>query len=317
MNWTANYPVELSAPDIEPYRAGNTGIPYYTTFDSGAAGPHVLINALVHGNELCGAIAVDTLMRRQVRPARGRLTFGFCNVAAYRRFDPKDPNATRYVDEDFNRLWDNATLDGDRRSVELERAREIRPLIDTVDYLLDIHSMQHRTVPLMMAGPIEKGRTLAAALGYPRYVVADAGHAAGRRLRDYAGFADPESPKNALLVECGQHWESGASGIALEACFRFLLHFDMIDQSVADADLSPTEAGQQIIQVTDAVTIQTDGFRFSGDFKGMECLPEAGTEIGRDGDRKVLTPYDNCVLIMPSRRLNKGQTAVRLGRLIG
>ena len=317
MSGTANYPVELSAPDIEPYRAGNTGIPYYTTFDSGAAGPHVLINALVHGNELCGAIAVDTLMRWQVRPPRGRLTLGFSNVAAYHRFDPADPNATRYVDEDFNRLWDAGTLEGRRRSVELDRAREIRPLIDTVDHLLDVHSMQHRTVPLMMAGPLEKGRALAAALSYPRYVVADAGHAAGRRLRDYAGFGDPKSPKNALLVECGQHWESAAAGVALEACLRFLLHFEMIDPSVAAAHLSPTEARQQIIQVTDAVTIETDGFRFSSDFKGMECLPEAGTEIGRDGDKKVLTPYDNCVLIMPSRRLNRGQTAVRLGRLIG
>jgi hypothetical protein len=38
--------------------------------------------------------------------------------------------------------------------------------------------------------------------------------------------------------------------------------------------------------------------------------------LGRDGERDVLTPYDNCVLIMPSRRLTKGQTAVRLGRLV-
>jgi hypothetical protein len=30
----------------------------------------------------------------------------------------------------------------------------------------------------------------------------------------------------------------------------------------------------------------------------------------------VTTPYDDCVLIMPSRRLDKGQTAVRLGRYV-
>jgi len=38
--------------------------------------------------------------------------------------------------------------------------------------------------------------------------------------------------------------------------------------------------------------------------------------IGHDGDRPVATPYDNCVLIMPSLRLNKGNTAVRLGRIV-
>ena len=29
------YRVELTPPDIEPYRAGNTGIEYVTTFDGG------------------------------------------------------------------------------------------------------------------------------------------------------------------------------------------------------------------------------------------------------------------------------------------
>lgn len=317
MSGYPSYTVELEAPDLGSYRAGNTGVPYYTTFDSGTDGPHVLINALVHGNELCGAIAMDYLLRRRVRPTRGRLTLGFANVAAYLRFDPADPNATRYVDEDFNRVWDIATLEGDRTSVELERAREIRPLIDTVDYLLDIHSMQHRTVPLMMAGPLEKGRTLARAIGLPRHVIADAGHAAGRRLRDYAGFADPASPRNALLVECGQHWERAAPGIAIETSMRFLLHFGMIDRRAAEPHLSTDIPPPQVIEVTDAVTITTDRFRFAGDFVGMECLPKAGMTIGFDGDTAIVTPYDNCVLIMPTRRLAKGQTAVRLGRLIG
>ena len=40
-----NYAVELTPPDIEPYRAGNTGIDYVTTFDSRVAGPHVLVTA--------------------------------------------------------------------------------------------------------------------------------------------------------------------------------------------------------------------------------------------------------------------------------
>jgi hypothetical protein len=31
----------------------------------------------------------------------------------------------------------------------------------------------------------------------------------------------------------------------------------------------------------------------------------------------VRTPYDDCVLIMPSRRSGRGQTAVRLGRYVG
>ena len=82
----------------------------------------------------------------------------FMNVEAFLIFDPENPTASRYVDEDFNRLWTTEVLDGNRDSVELRRARELRPIVDTVDFLLDIHSMQTVTPPLMMAGPLSKGR---------------------------------------------------------------------------------------------------------------------------------------------------------------
>jgi hypothetical protein len=36
--------------------------------------------------------------------------------------------------------------------------------------------------------------------------------------------------------------------------------------------------------------------------------------IAHDGSKPVTTPYDDCALIMPSRRTAAGQTAVRLGR---
>ena len=313
-------PIELEPPPIEAYRDGNTGIPYYTTFDSGRPGPHVLVNALIHGNEYCGAIALDFLFRQAIRPQRGRLSFGFANVEAYRRFDPNDPTASRFVDEDMNRVWSEAILSAPRRSIELDRAREIRPLVDTVDLLLDIHSMQNCTVPLSLSGPWPKGRALARAIGTPAHIVVDAGHAAGTRLRDYDRFGDPDDPRNALLVECGQHWEAPAADVAIECTLRFLLHVDVIDMETAGPHLvaeqdAPSDP-QRVIEVTDVVTITTDRFAFAKPFIGMECLPAAGSVIGRDGDRPIVTPYDDCILIMPSRRLVKGQTAVRLGRMV-
>ena len=46
---------ELGRPDIAAWRAGNTGVEGVWHFDSGRSGPAVMISALVHGNELCGA----------------------------------------------------------------------------------------------------------------------------------------------------------------------------------------------------------------------------------------------------------------------
>lgn len=60
-----HYPIELDLPDIRPYAEGNCGIPYVFTFDSGVPGPHVLVNAITHGNE-CD---VSTLFRTKNQTA--------------------------------------------------------------------------------------------------------------------------------------------------------------------------------------------------------------------------------------------------------
>jgi len=313
------YPVELTPPDIEPYRRGNTGIEYVTTFTAAQPGPHVVVCAVTHGNEICGAIAVDKLFRAGFRPRRGKLTLAFDNVAAYREFDSRYPIASRYVDEDFNRLWSPATLDGPRQSTELARARALRPVVEAADFLLDLHSMQHPTAPLMLAGVLPKSVQLARQVGIPELIICDPGHAAGPRMRDYGGFSDPASPKAALLIECGQHWERRAAEVATDVTLRFLIAVgaatpdDLAALSGPDFDAHPR---QRVIEVTEAVTISGDRFEFVDDFRGLEVLPKKGSLIGHDGTREVRTPYDDCILIMPSRRLVKGQTAVRLGRFV-
>src|SRR5258708_4334852 len=198
--------VELQAPDIERHRRSDTGTDFVHTLASGKPGPHVLVNALTHGNEICGAIAVDRLLRDGVRPVRGTLTLAFANVEAFSRFDRERPYATRFVDEDFNRVWTPSTLDGPRRSVELDRARQLRPFVDAADYLLDIHSMLEPSPAVMICGPLEKGIRFAFEVGIPEHVVSDTGHSNGTRMRDYGGFGAPASPENALLVDWGQHW---------------------------------------------------------------------------------------------------------------
>ena len=117
------YPVSLVPPDISSYRVGNTGVEYIHQLDSGMPGPHVMISSVVHGNELCGAIAVDHMLQNNVRPLKGKLSLAFMNVDAYLSFDPDNPSASRYLDEDFNRLWTKELLEGDRSSIELRRAR--------------------------------------------------------------------------------------------------------------------------------------------------------------------------------------------------
>jgi predicted deacylase len=310
-------PIEVEFPDIARWQAGNTGISYTWRFTAERPGPRVTIQALTHGNEVCGAIANDWLLREKVRPLRGTLTVTFANVQAFRSFDPADPYASRCVEEDFNRLWTAEVLDGERRSADLTRARELRPLYDETDYLLDLHSMTDPCPPLALAGRQRKGLELAQAVGVPEHIVIDAGHAAGKRLRDYGAFDDPVDPRNALLVECGQHWERAAPEVAKQASLRFLRHFGMIDPDFLEQHLDATALpAQRAIQITDVVTIETDDFAFVRPVAGLDVIAEAGSLLARDGGREVCTPYAQAVLIMPTRQPRKGETAVRIGRYV-
>ncbi len=315
---TGIYKIEIEPIDIEPYRSGNIGIPYMTTFDSGANGPHVMVMAVTHGNELCGAITVDWLFKQQVRPKRGKLTLGFSNWRAYKTFDTQDPLASRFVDEDINRVWDEQVLDGARITAELERARELRPLIEEIDFMLDIHSMTTFCEPLILSGAHKKGRDLAGAIAIPEYVVCDAGHAAGTRMRDYGGFGDPSSFKNALLVECGQHWEQRSVQVAHDVTLQFLGYFDLIDRDFVEGNLNQkANPIQKFIEVSGPYTIMADQpFTWKDDYVGFEVIEKAGTILGWDGSEVVRTPYNNCVLIMPNRLKGKGHSALRFGRYI-
>ncbi len=307
--------VELKAPDIERHRRSATGTDFVHTLESGKPGPHVMVNALTHGNEICGAIVVDRLLREGLKPTRGRLTLAFANVEAFSRFDPANPYATRFVDEDFNRVWTPAVLDGPRNSTEMRRARELQPFVQAADYLLDIHSMLEPSPPVMICGPLEKGIRFAFDVGIPEHIVSDTGHANGTRMRDYGGFGDPASQKNALLVECGQHWERSAERVAWQTTWRFLRHLDVVERAAADRVIEPAGA-QKLIRVTDAVIASTPAFRFARPFSGLEVIARQGDVIAWDGDQAVRAPYDNCVLIMPvPNNVKTGLTAVRLGRV--
>jgi hypothetical protein len=313
----ARAPIEVAFPELSRWQQGNTGIAYAWRFDSGEPGPRLVVQALTHGNEVCGAIALDWLLSNGFRPCRGTFTAIFANVAAYATFDRADPYASRCLDEDFNRVWSDAVLGSTRQSAELARARELRPLYDACDALLDLHSMTDPCPPLALCGRRAKGLGLARAVGVPAHIVIDAGHAAGTRLRDYAFFDEPDDPRNALLIECGQHWERAAPEVARQAMLRFLAHFGVADTSFAQAHV-PRDAPppQTAIEVTHAITIESETFAFAMPVQGLGVVAKRGTLLARDGERELFTPYDDCVLIMPTRRPKRGETAVRLGRFV-
>jgi predicted deacylase len=310
------YRIEISPPDISAYRQCNTGVDYVHVMDSGKPGPAVMVQALTHGNEFSGAIALDYLFREKVAAARGKLVLAFANVAAFARFDFSDPDRSRYIDEDYNRVWADDVIGGSRDSAELRRARELRPFVDAADYLLDLHTMTEPCRPIMVCGMLDKGAEFARRVGVPADLLIDTGHPAGLRMRDRGGFGDPKSAKNALLIEAGQHWERSSVDVAIDTTLRFLKATGAVDAGWVDARLQLKPAAKQrVVRVTQPITAASKEFRFVQPWKGLEVIEKAGTVIATDGDKVWRTPYDACVLVMPSTaHVKPGNTMVRLGR---
>ena len=307
--------VRLTPPDIRPWVAGNA-LPGVWSFTAPASGPHVALVAVMHGNEIAGAVLLDRWLRAGLRPLRGRLSLIFANLAAYGRFAADDPLATRFLDEDMNRVWDTETLAGGRRSCELKRARELLPLLQTVDVLLDLHSMLWPSDSLILAGEAPRAHRLGLALGTPPLVVADHGHEAGRRLIDHARFTTGAEGPTALLLEAGHHWqEATVTQMEVSAARLLRLH------GVVAADAPPlppppaTEApAARLATVTRTVTAATDKFAFVRAFRGGDVIAARNTLIALDGEAEIRTPHADCLLVMPCQRVSRGHTAVRLAR---
>lgn len=303
----------IAAPDLTQFVAGNTGVEGFTTLDSGLAGPHVVAVSLIHGNEFAGAIVLAELLGTKFRPLRGRLTLGFANLAAFARFDAQNPTAARYVEEDMNRVWDDYQLFGVRHSLELDRARNIRPLIDTADMLLDLHTMLWPADPALLCGAGPRGRALAGAIGTPGMVIADAGHVGGKRLIDYGRFTEgAEQNAACVLVEAGPHWHEAAVTQCRATLRSLLRHAGMIEAAAPPRRPAFAPSFARVVQT---VTARSNRFQFVRPYRGGDVIRQAGTVIAYDGEEKVVTPEDNMMLVMPALRVSHGQTAVRLARI--
>lgn len=318
-------PFELPVPDISAWRAGNTGVPGVWRFDSGQPGRHVLITALIHGNEICGAWALKGLLESGLRPQRGVLTLAFCNLAAFDRLDLARHDAARFAEEDLNRQWSPERMAGGQ-SLERRRAAELRPVAEAADWLLDLHSMHEPSAPLLLTGVQPRNLALAQRLRAPEHIVIDAGHADGVRLRDFGRWGLPDAAAGdacSLLIECGFHGAASSRLVAQDLCARFLQQAGTVDAATAAQRLpgwqQPDAPRQWALRVDGAAVARSERFAFTQPFTGLELIAQAGTIIGHhDGPglgEPVRTPYDDCVLVMPStRQARAGVTVVRFAR---
>ncbi|MFN7856408.1 MAG: succinylglutamate desuccinylase/aspartoacylase family protein [Acidovorax sp.] len=306
-----NPPVfEVLPRDLSAYRRGNVGIDYVHRFDSGKPGPHVLVNALTHGNEICGMVAASHLLDTGVRPRIGTLTISFANVAAYESFDQTRPFESRQLVHNLNRIWSGAELDGTAESPELLRARELRPVVAAADHILDIHSTSHNVEPFWVYPAYARNAQVALGIGTPSvHLVMPSGLGSGTPLIQHGRHGQAHSDGVAVVVECGQHFLQSAADMATAVSLDFLAHFGLIAPRTA---ARPTGAPRRY-ELLETCMVRTPDFAFVRPLIGFEVFAKDEL-IATDGAQEIRALCDDCTVLMPTREPIVGREAVYLTR---
>ena len=301
---------EVLPQSLDKWRAGNTGIDYVHRFESGQPGPHVLVNALTHGNEFCGMAAAVHLLEAGVRPRIGTLTVSFANVEAYESFRQDDPFASRQLVHNLNRIWSDEWLGGNQDSPELRRARELRPVVAAADHILDIHSTAQEVEPFWVYPAFERNAKVALALGRPDiHLVMPAGLNTGTPLIQHGEHGKAHAKGVALVAECGQHFRQSSADLAIDVARRFLAHFGLVDRDPS----WPAVRAQRRFELLSTAVVKAQGAHFMRPLKGLESFAK-GELIGFDGEAQVRSPCDGCTVFMPARKPVTGREFVYLTR---
>jgi len=301
---------EVLPRDLSAYREGNTRIDYVHRFESGRPGPHVLVNALTHGNEVCGMVAATHLLDTGVRPKAGTLTVSFANVDAYESFDREKPFASRQLVHNLNRIWSPEWLDGQQDSPELRRARELRPVVAAADHILDIHSTAQVVAPFWVYPGFARNAAAALAIGAPGiHLVMPRGLNTGTPLIQHGRHGSEEGAGVALVAECGQHFLQASADMAVDVTLRFLAHFGLVER---DPD-APVPAAPRRFELLATPLVRTESFRFVRPLAGLETFAKDDL-IATDGADEIRALCDDCTVFMPARTPIVGREAVYLTR---
>ena len=300
--------IEVLPRDLSAYRHGNVGIDYVHRFESGRPGPHVLVNALTHGNEFCGMTAATHLLDTGVRPRIGTLTVSFSNVAAYESFDPARPFESRQLVHNFNRIWSPQWLDGPEDSPELRRAREMRPVLAAADHILDLHSTSQDVTPFWVYPAFERNAAAALAIGRPSvHMVMPGGLGSGTPIIQHGRHGEADGHGVALVAECGQHFLRSTSALAVEVALDFVAHFGLIERAVQ------AQGPQRRFELLQTLLVKTPEFAFTRPVIGFESYAK-GELIATDGVDEIRAPCEDCTILMPTRKPVVGREAVYLTR---
>ncbi|MFT7433602.1 MAG: putative deacylase [Alphaproteobacteria bacterium] len=262
------------------------------TFKGINSGKHLLILGAIHGNEVCGPIAIQKIISEiklgHLNILKGQVTFiPVCNKAAYDK-------GIRYIVQDLNRC---IFLHDSPKNNEQKIANVICKAIDTCDILLDIHSMTAQCKPSAFEDKQTVGDQALVECLHVETI--------------FTGWLDKHNEKNecattayaqnkripATTLECGQHADPLSIEVAYINILNVLSKFGLIKHDIKTF-LKPRR-----IKLYDTFRKEADS-TFTREWKNLDPLKK-GDIIGTKGDHKFVSPIDGFI-IMPSTQAKPG-----------
>ncbi|MBP6902387.1 MAG: succinylglutamate desuccinylase/aspartoacylase family protein [Burkholderiaceae bacterium] len=276
------------------------------SYSGRAPGTRLIVTGAVHGNEVCGTLAIrrliDQIDRGELAIARGQLTLvPVTNPLAHAK-------GVRAGDRNLNRALGPAAIP---REFEDHVANWLCPLLAAHQVLLDLHSFQSNGRPFVMVGPLDnrgpvepfeqaaREEAWVRVLGVDRAVDGWLGtyaHGVARRQAEAAaaglsgtldlnpnyGVGTTEYMRAqggcALTLECGQHQDPAAPEVAYRAIRHTLAHFGLTDEP-APAPVPQIEA----LSLHEVIDKRHANDRFARPWQSFDALAE-GELIGTRAD---------------------------------
>ena len=300
------------------------------TYHGLAPGPRLLVLGAVHGNEICGSLAIGQLLqdidKGTLTIERGTVTFvPVTNPLAHQL-------KQRVGDRNLNRNMAPSAIPQD---FEDRIANVLCPLLDAHDVLLDLHSFHTGGAPFVMIGPqnnlgalepfshATEEMQLALHTGphrivegwldtYARGVQRRAAAAAATISRAQTLVTNPNYGVGTteymrsrggygVTLECGQHDDPQAIQVARHAILQTLRLLGITaggPEAVAQA--------REILRLVDVTDREHAGDQFTREWRSFDAVT-AGDVIGvRQSGVPVTAPLDGFV-VFPNPRAEAGQ----------
>ena len=293
-------------------------------------GPALIVLGAVHGNEVCGTLAllklIEDLRSGQLKLLKGRVTLvPITNPLAYNR-------QQRNGDRNLNR---NLTPTSSPVDFEDHVANWLCPLLAEHDVLLDLHSFQKGNRPFALFGPPDNQtelqpfsqarpeRDLAFRLGVDRFLdgwLETYAEGVSRRVRTAVekgrnlqglntdsryGMGTTEWMRAtggyAVTLECGQHEEESAPATAYNAILRTLVHLGLVEGE----PIAPVKAFQHLslVQVVDKENAEDAFVQAWSSFDAVK----KGQPIGVRADGSSVLAERDAWIVFPNTAAQAGQ----------